>query len=646
MAGKLPRVRSKRRRRLRSHRWLAITLIVVIGLGASGTALGYLGLKPRVDKLQANLAADLEAGQSALEAGKTALTQANSKHDPALVTQASADFVSANGHFMAASHLADTSSLLRYAQLTPGLGDFARSRHTAVDGIAQMGAGIADAGLAVTSLYSQLIKPQPTSHNFLTVLNEVQAALPGVRGDLLRAQAGAAQVDLQVLPSAQQAAFVKARDTVASGLAGLDEFEHLTPTLTEVLGGNGPRTYLVEQVNPAELRAGGGFIGTYSLLQTKQGSIKLIQSGNAYDLVNPRPTPGQPGFIPQPTPYREVVPDISWSFVDSNIYPDFASNAKAAETFVQPRVGTHLDGVISIDYFAVAKMLELTGPISVPGYAEPVTASNFIPQLMQHDLAADVAHKAILAALAEPLMKRISSLSADDWPHLISSVEGLATERHFQVYLDNPAGESELDRIAWSGALNPTGITDFMMEVESNYYGTKSNYFLTRLFTITLSREGGTLHHKVVVDTVNNEPIGTEERVTYEADTRLYLGKVAAAISDNLQSVRFSNPAPPSSFVMSDGWLIDGCCGSRAEAVFEYDTPWVTDAGGAYEIYWQKQPGTANDSINLTWLDGTGTTQLTVGTLTQDQIITLTPAGAALSAGHPAQVTLPSLSLG
>ena len=66
-----------------------------------------------------------------------------------------------------------------------------------------------------------------------------------------------------MLPASQQATFVKARGTIATALTGIDEFDRLVPVLTEVLGGNGYRTYLIEQVNPAELRAGGGFIGTY-----------------------------------------------------------------------------------------------------------------------------------------------------------------------------------------------------------------------------------------------------------------------------------------------------------------------------------------------------------------------------------------------
>ena len=89
------------------------------------------------------------------------------------------------------------------------------------------------------------------------------------------------------LPNSQQVTFLKARDTIALALSGLDEFELLVPVLNEVLGANGVRNYLIEQVDPAELRAGGGFIGTYSLIRADHGAFTVIKSGNAYDLADP-----------------------------------------------------------------------------------------------------------------------------------------------------------------------------------------------------------------------------------------------------------------------------------------------------------------------------------------------------------------------
>lgn len=621
--------------------------MIIAGL-AGGSDLGYVALKGRADRLQAALTADLEAGQRQLEAGKASLQSANSKHDANLATQAFAEFALAKEQFQAASALADTSTFLRYLEYAPAVGAIARSRHEAVDGIASMGSAISAAGEELSTLDTQLLNPPPSSaaaRSLLTVLGQAQTSMVEIRSDLDLATKAAAKVDADVLPNNQRAAFLKARNAISSARSGVDEFERLVPLLEEVLGADRPRSYLIEQVNPAELRAGGGFIGTFSVMQADHGMLKVLRSGDSYELTDPRPDPGQPGFIAQPSPYREVIPQVSWSFVDSNLYPDFPSNAKAAETFVQPRVG-QIDGVISMDYYVVAKVLELTGPIVVPGYAITVDSNTLIPELIKADVT-DASHKAIASSIAGPLLGRVSALTPDQWPALIAALNDLATQHHIQAYFNSPMVESEIDRISWSGTLNPASSKDFLFEVESNYDGDKANYWLNRQYTVTLTRQDETLHHRVVVDLINRTPAGSFVRVDYKVNIRLYIWGDAKLTSDNLLPVRYPNPSPPSGFRLIDGWLPPlGCCGAQARAVFEYDTPWHTDRGGRHQIYWQKQPGTVDDKVDVIWNDGSGGTFSVSGSLNQDLEIDLVPRGVLLNWGASGQAALPNLSLG
>jgi hypothetical protein len=656
-AGRLARVlptrrHARRRRAPRRRVLLALAIVVLILAGGAGaTAFAYTSLKGQAAQLQAQLTAHLQAGQSELEAAKASLKQANANHDEALVAQAKAHFTAAKGQFTAAGQIADSSQLLRRLEILPAVGGLAGSRHNAVDGIAGMGVAISDAGQELADLAGQLIKPAAAGgqqgRTLLTVLDQTDRSLVKVRSDFDRAQKAAAQVDVQVLSAGQQATFVKARDTISSALAAIDEFERLVPVLTDVLGGNGTRTYLIEQVNPAELRAGGGFIGTYSVLRADKGTLKLVRSGDAAPLAKPRPRAGQPGYIAAPGPIRELTGDYSWTFLDSNFFPDFPSNARAAERLAQPRLGTKFDGVISIDYYTVAKMLELTGPLAVPGYRLTVDANNFIPQIVLHDLAEDVVHKAILSAIAGPLMERVSNLPPEQWPALLGALNGLASGRHLQAYFNNQTVETEMDRFGWSGGLNPTGSQDFMVEVESNFGANKVNYFVTRHYTVVLTRKGATLHHKLTVDIVNKTPYLYHPNEYYRPYVRLYVGDPASARLNNLRPPKYPSPAPPVGSRLLDGWLstIRGY-GGQGQAIFEYDTPWQADNTGQDQIFWQKQPGTLNDKVDVTWNDGSGHIYKVSGDLSQDRVITLTPSGVTLTPGQPAQAQLPSLSLG
>lgn len=604
-------------------------------------------VRSSADHLQARLTADVQKGQGDLEAGKTALTQANQKHEAALTQKAMSDFTAAKAEFKAAGDTADGSSLLRYLEQVPVAGGQVHAKHLAIDYIADMGSELADAGIQLAKLDAQLIQPAAAGsagRTLLTVIGETSQSLTAVRGNLVQAQADADRVDVTQLPGSQRATFGKAKAAIDSGLAGLDEFQQLVPVLNGVLGANGPQTYLVEQVNPAELRAGGGFIGSYTLLRADHGTLSVIKSGDSYELANPRPSPGQPGFIPQPTPYRETAPNVSWSFVDSNIYPDFPSNAKAAIQFAQPRVGT-IDGVIAFDYYTVAKMLELTGPLAIPGFGVTVTATTLVPQLIKLDITGTKNHKSILAAMAGPLMTRMSNLSASQWPALITDLNAMATQRHLQAYLVNAAGEAQMDRYGWSGQINPAHASEFFMEVEDNYWGNKDNYYIKRHYTITFTREGNVLHNTITVDIFNPTPAGSYVRVEYKAILRLFMAGGATNAQSNLYPPAYSDPPPPSGFYMVHGWIVAPCCDGSGQGTITYDSPWSPNAAGAETIYWQKQPGTTTDMVDVVWNSGGGK-YTTTGTFAQDTELYLSVNSVKLAPANIAAASLPVLSLG
>jgi hypothetical protein len=651
--GRQPRVFLPRPHR-RRHRalWALAIIVVIVACSGVGTAIAYMSVKSQASQLQAQLTIHLQLGQGELEAAKASLKTANSTHDEKLIAQTNVHFTTAKLQFMVARQMADSSQLLSRLEVLPAVGNLAQSRHTAVDGIADMGVAISDAGLELAKLDGQLIAPASAGgqqgRTLLTVLNQTSSSLVIVRKDLDLAQKAAANVDVNIVPAGQQASFLKAQGTIATALAAADEFARLVPIITEILGGNGGRNYLIEQVNPSELRPGGGFIGTYSVLRADQGTLKLLTSGDGYQLADPRAEIGQRGYVTPPGPFREsILPTTSWSFVDSNFYPDFPANARSAQGFVAPRLGIQIDGVISIDYYAVAKMLELTGPMTVPGYSLTVNSTNFVSEVIQGDLAGDAVHKALLRAIAGPLMDRLSTLPADRWPALIGALNDLSAARHLQAYFNNSAVEKEVDRIGWSGVVNPTAANDYMMEVESNLGGTKANYFLTRQFTVELTRSGGTLHHKVTIDLVDNMPFYYRPGEYYRAYVAMYVNTTVSSAHSTLRAVKYPDAAPPAGTTFLDGWLpLFHGYGHSAEMVFEYDTPWLADSRGDHSTYWQKQPGTLNDKITVVWHDGYGHTYSMSDALGGDRVITVSTRGMSIYPGRPAQAQLPSLSLG
>src|SRR5258708_12279253 len=158
--GRLPRVLfSRPHRRRRRALWAIAIAVVIIGCSGVGTAIAYMSVKSQANLLQAQLTVHLQRGRSELEAAKASLKAATSARDEKLIAQADVHFTTAKLQFMVARQMADSSELLSRLEGLPAVGNLAQSRHTAVDGIPDMGVAISHARPELSQLDGQLIPP-------------------------------------------------------------------------------------------------------------------------------------------------------------------------------------------------------------------------------------------------------------------------------------------------------------------------------------------------------------------------------------------------------------------------------------------------------------------------------------------------------
>ena len=64
--------------------------------------------------------------------------------------------------------------------------------------------------------------------------------------------------------------------------------------------------------------------------------------------------------------------------------PHFPWVGEIAASFYEQTTGRHIDGVIAVDPFVIAKLLEYTGPIDLPAYEHQLAADNAVDYLL-HD---------------------------------------------------------------------------------------------------------------------------------------------------------------------------------------------------------------------------------------------------------------------
>lgn len=140
----------------------------------------------------------------------------------------------------------------------------------------------------------------------------------------------------------------------AAALAGVQEVATVLPAM---LGADGPRTYLLLSLNPAELRVQGGIVGAVVALQARDGAVGLVGQRSTADL------PGRPeAVLPLTQDERVLYGDRIGRWVqDTVLTPDFPRAATLAAEFWTQSTGQPVDGVLATDPVVVADLLAATG---------------------------------------------------------------------------------------------------------------------------------------------------------------------------------------------------------------------------------------------------------------------------------------------
>lgn len=165
--------------------------------------------------------------------------------------------------------------------------------------------------------------------------------------------------------------------------ADIDLANHATSVMPGILGADGMRRYLVLFVQPAESREFGGFVGAYGVLEVDQGTFSLVESGS----IDVDLGPGEARFTDPaefPRSFTSAIPDINPQNITATA--DLPTIAAAAQDLV-PQLREDptftIDGVIAMDPFALAGLLELAGPLSIDGRDEPLTSENIVDFLLR-----------------------------------------------------------------------------------------------------------------------------------------------------------------------------------------------------------------------------------------------------------------------
>jgi hypothetical protein len=250
----------------------------------------------------------------------------------------------------------------------------------------------------------------------------------------------------------------------------------------DMLGGNGPRRYFVAFVTPAELRGSGGFIGSYGELTAIDGRVRLTRSGPIRELTRAAP-PGT-RTLSGPADYlaRYGRYDPADFFQDVTYSPDFPSDAQVIEQLYPQSGGAQVDGVLSVDPYALGALLEFTGPIAVEGLPDQLTSDNAADVLLrdQYLLFDKGADDDALTDAASATFDELTTGSLPGPRRVADVLSPMVREGRLLMHATRGGEQALFERIGFDGALPAPDGHDFLSVVAQNSGNSKIDVFLRR----------------------------------------------------------------------------------------------------------------------------------------------------------------------
>jgi Protein of unknown function (DUF4012) len=239
------------------------------------------------------------------------------------------------------------------------------------------------------------------------------------------------------------------QDQIHTALATAEGGETVAGLLPAMLGGSGPRSYLLVVQNNAETRSTGGLPGSLSILNARDGQLSLgaQRSVDDFDVLT------QP-VLELTDEERALYGDnLGENIRDTNLTPDFPRAAELMSALQERTFGAGVDGVISVDPVALASVLKVTGPVTVA--KETFTSRNVVRKLLNEvyqRLETREEQDAYFARAARGIFTTLITREVDSLK-LVRNLGRAASQRRFLVWSSREEEQRQLAGHSVAGEL-------------------------------------------------------------------------------------------------------------------------------------------------------------------------------------------------
>jgi len=456
----------------RRRRWIVhvivwpLLAIVLIGGGLAAWSLYNDAMSVR---------ADLEDASAAVDAFQTAAVERRLSDLPPIAQQLEQS---------ASAAVEPTSQpLWRVAEAVPFIGENFRAVRIIAEGVGDISSEVVTPASTLAGSFT-LTRDPATGGFDLAPLREATEISTTAEALITDLHASVQSIDTS-------ATIGQVSDAVNRFDGMLGKAEDAIPQLNGALAGvgallgiDGPKTVVLAFLNNAEAAALGGGPAAQSLLRVDNGNIDIAEQVSSADF---------PVGLPLDLPVDDGAKQLYDSIFLDNLNaatsrPDFPTAAAIITAHWQRTKGITPDVVASIDPIALSRLLQVTGPVTMPD-GEQLTSENVVSKLLNEAYfrfpEGGAESDAYFAAAASAVFARIMSADYDIWA-MADAVIDAANRGSLMMWSADPATQELFDGTRLQGVLPKTNEGATVLGVYfRDRSSSKIDYYLRTDATIT-----------------------------------------------------------------------------------------------------------------------------------------------------------------
>lgn len=379
--------------------------------------------------------------------------------------------------------------------------------------------------------------------------------------------------------------------TIDDAITQLDGAERGLALLADLTAATTEARILVASQDSMELRATGGFIGSFGVIRFSQGTA-VLERYDSYEA------------LPPPDPPMEAPPELArtlnahWDLSNAGWWPDFPTSAANIAEIFERQGGGQIDGVVAITEYAMARLVGAMGPFQVPGYDEPVVEEGFADRVLYETSLKrprDEPRKKFTIELSKLVFNRLFDLDSDEVPSVLTAFDESIAARDVQAWFADDARQARVAGTTVAGEM-PTTESDFLMLVDSNLTASKANRDLVRDVTYHVRREtDGRIRASLTVRT-RNEGEQYDHNPYYNGLLRVYVPAGAQLVEEDIHR-RSKGIDPVTGYQILETNVLAEPEGGEHVVNFEYRLPDDVAPESRYHLTWRRQAGTPADTL-------------------------------------------------